>query len=94
VTQRAGYGLGLYIGRSLAGLNGGNLYISRSEAGVGSCFALRLPLHTASQVKDGATAARKSGNGADPMADTREASVSADGKTAVHTTRRRPRRPS
>jgi signal transduction histidine kinase len=91
VTPRAGYGLGLYIGRSLAGLNGGNLYISRSEAGVGSCFALRLPLYKAAQVKDGSSAFRKSGDLPDPLADTRSTSVSADGKASARTTGRRQR---
>jgi signal transduction histidine kinase len=40
----AGVGLGLYISREVARHHGGNLVIASSEPGVGSVFALTLPL--------------------------------------------------
>ena len=43
LPDRAGTGLGLYIGRELAERNSGSLTLLRSRAGVGSSFLLRLP---------------------------------------------------
>jgi signal transduction histidine kinase len=43
LPDRAGTGLGLYIGRELAERNGGSLTLLRSSVGVGSSFLLRLP---------------------------------------------------
>jgi signal transduction histidine kinase len=39
-----GSGLGLYVSRQLAEANGGSLTLERSELGVGTAFALNLPL--------------------------------------------------
>ncbi|TMD25409.1 MAG: hypothetical protein E6I92_12625, partial [Chloroflexi bacterium] len=39
-----GTGLGLYISHKLAEVNRGMLTLERTEPGVGSCFALDLPL--------------------------------------------------
>ena len=40
-----GYGYGLYIARNFARMMGGALW-ARSEQGCGSCFTLRLPVHS------------------------------------------------
>jgi two-component system cell cycle sensor histidine kinase PleC len=39
-----GSGLGLYVSRQLAEANGGSLTLERSEPGIGTAFALNLPL--------------------------------------------------
>jgi signal transduction histidine kinase len=39
-----GSGLGLYVSRQLAEANGGSLMLERSEPGIGTAFALNLPL--------------------------------------------------
>jgi integral membrane sensor domain MASE1 len=39
-----GFGLGLYASRNLAEVNKGRLTLERTEEGVGSCFALELPI--------------------------------------------------
>lgn len=41
-----GFGLGLYASRKLAEANKGTLTVERTEHGVGSCFALALPVAT------------------------------------------------
>jgi signal transduction histidine kinase len=44
VLKTPGNGLGLAIARQLAELHGGNVWLAASEVGVGSTFAIRLPL--------------------------------------------------
>jgi len=46
-----GAGLGLYTSRKLAEVNQGKLTLERSEPGVGTCFALDLPLAKSKQVQ-------------------------------------------
>jgi len=44
VEEVPGTGLGLYISRELAESHGGLLALEKSKAGVGSTFALSLPI--------------------------------------------------
>jgi signal transduction histidine kinase len=43
-SEVPGVGLGLYASRKLAEVNQGRLTVERTEPGLGSCFALDLPL--------------------------------------------------
>ena len=51
VAKVPGVGLGLYISRQLAERHGGSLVVESSELGVGSVFALTIPLHARNRPK-------------------------------------------
>ena len=53
-----GAGLGLYTSRKLAEVNQGRLSLERSEPGVGTCFALELPLAKSKPVAPSANGGR------------------------------------
>jgi signal transduction histidine kinase len=50
-SEVPGVGLGLYASRKLAEVNQGRLTLERTEPGVGSCFALELPLARSKHVQ-------------------------------------------
>jgi signal transduction histidine kinase len=47
-----GSGLGLYVSRQLAEANQGSLTVERTEPGLGTCFALDLPLAKPQRITD------------------------------------------
>jgi signal transduction histidine kinase/DNA-binding response OmpR family regulator len=49
--QAGGTGLGLAISQKMARLMGGELRLARSEAGVGSIFAVDLPIHSTTPIR-------------------------------------------
>ncbi len=52
ITRRfGGSGLGLALSKQLAKALGGDLYLSKSQAGMGSCFILTLPLRVSNQTR-------------------------------------------
>ena len=50
-TISAGSGLGLYISKKYIEKQGGDIWLERSEAGVGSTFCFSLPISTSSRAK-------------------------------------------
>jgi signal transduction histidine kinase len=50
-SEVPGVGLGLYASRKLAEVNQGRLTLERTEPGVGSCFAIELPLARSKRVQ-------------------------------------------